>query len=68
MGHPAVFPLGLPEFFIKLFTIEGDNVLDPFGGSGSTGLAGYEQKRNVTLIDNNEKYINVMLDRLKDCH
>ena len=39
MGHPAVFPLGLPEFFIKLFTKDGDNVLDPFGGSGSTGIA-----------------------------
>jgi site-specific DNA-methyltransferase (adenine-specific)/site-specific DNA-methyltransferase (cytosine-N4-specific) len=36
MGHPAVFPVVLPEFFIKLFTQPGDNVLDLFGGSGST--------------------------------
>jgi len=68
MGHPAVFPVGLPEFFIKLFTEENDNVLDPFGGSGSTGLAGYSLNRNVTLIDNNTEYVKVMRERLKDCN
>lgn len=35
-GHSAVFPELLPEFFIKLFTDEGDVVLDPFLGSGTT--------------------------------
>ena len=35
-GHSAVFPEWLPEFFIKLFTNEGDIVLDPFLGSGTT--------------------------------
>lgn len=64
MGHPAVFPQALPEFFIKLFTKENDNVLDPFGGSGSTGLAGASLKRNVVLIDNNNSYIEVMRQRL----
>ena len=34
--HPACFPEGLPEFFIKLFTKPGDWVLDPFAGSGTT--------------------------------
>ena len=34
--HSAVFPEGLPEWFIKLFTKEGDTVLDPFSGSGTT--------------------------------
>lgn len=67
MGHPAVFPVGLPDFFIKLFTEDGDNVLDPFAGSGSTGLAGFELNRNVTLIDNNPDYIEVMKTRLKHC-
>lgn len=65
MGHPAVFPVGLPEFFIKLFTKEGDNVLDPFSGSGSTGIAAYNLGRNCVLIDNEEKYINVIKDRLR---
>lgn len=35
-NHSAVFPEALPEWFIKLFTKEGDTVLDPFMGSGTT--------------------------------
>lgn len=65
MGHPAVYPIALPEFFIKLFTKQGDFVLDPFGGSGSTGIAGLELQRNVVLIDNNIKYIESMRKRLE---
>jgi site-specific DNA-methyltransferase (adenine-specific)/site-specific DNA-methyltransferase (cytosine-N4-specific) len=55
MGHPAVFPAGLPEFFIKLFTKEGDNVLDPFAGSGTTGIATKSLKRNAVLIELEEE-------------
>ena len=36
VGHSAAFPEGIPDFFIKLFTEEGDIVLDPFVGSGTT--------------------------------
>ena len=36
-GHPARFPEGLPEFFIKLLTDENDLVVDIFGGSNTTG-------------------------------
>ena len=35
-GHSAAFPLALPEWFIKLFSKEGDLILDPFMGSGTT--------------------------------
>lgn len=64
MEHPAVYPIGLPEFFIKLFTKEGDNVLDPFAGSGTTGLAALANNRNVVLIDNKQEYIKIMEKRL----
>jgi DNA modification methylase len=64
MGHPSVFPVGLPEFFIKLFTKPHDNVLDPFAGSGSTGVAAELLERNVTLIDNKMEYIKVIEERL----
>lgn len=64
MGHPSVFPVGLPEFFIKLFTKKGDNVLDPFAGSGSTGIAAENLERNVVLIDNKKEYIEVIEQRL----
>ena len=64
MGHPAVFPIGLPEFFIKLFSKEGDNILDPFGGSGTSGLSAIQQNRNAVLIDTKPEYIEVMKNRL----
>jgi site-specific DNA-methyltransferase (adenine-specific) len=64
MGHPAVFPTGLPEFFIKIFTSEDDNILDPFAGSGSTGIAAIQNNRNCVLIDNKEEYIEVIKERL----
>ncbi|OQB44658.1 MAG: Modification methylase PvuII [bacterium ADurb.Bin157] len=64
MGHPAVFPVGLPEFFIKLFTKPDDWVLDPFAGSGSTGIAGELLGRNVVLIDNKLEYVEVIKNRL----
>lgn len=68
MGHPAVFPVGLPSFFIKLFTKVGDNVLDPFAGSGSTGVAAVELKRNVTLIDNKTEYVELIKERVGKHH
>lgn len=66
MGHPAVFPNGLPEFFIKLFTAENDNILDPFAGSGSTGIAAIQNNRNAVLVDNKEEYIQVIRERLSN--
>lgn len=64
-GHPAVFPVELPQFFIKLLSPLGGLVVDPFGGSGSTGIAALIEKRNSLIIDNNENYCNVALERLK---
>ncbi len=69
MGHPAVFPVGLPEFFIKLFSQEGNNILDPFAGSGTTGLAASNLGRNAVLIDNKEEYFETMKRRFeKETH
>jgi site-specific DNA-methyltransferase (adenine-specific) len=64
-GHPAVFPLGLPTFFIKLFTKENGLVVDPFSGSGSTGIAAINLRRNCVLIDNNKEYCQLAYDRIK---
>lgn len=60
MGHPAVYPVGLPEFFIKLFTKENDNILDPFAGSGTTGVAALNLNRNIVMIDNKKEYVDLM--------
>jgi len=64
MGHPSAFPVGIPEHFIKLFTNTGDNVLDPFAGSGSTGVAAEQLNRNVVLIDIKPEYIDTIRKRL----
>jgi DNA modification methylase len=55
-GHPAVFPPALPFFFIKLFCPKSGLVVDPFAGSGSTGIASLQLNRNCILIDNNANY------------
>ena len=65
-GHPAVFPVDLPLFFIKLFCPEGGLVVDPFGGSGSTGLAALSAGRRSVLIDNNEQYCQAAIKRLRE--
>jgi len=65
-GHPAVFPLDLPLFFIKLLCPENGLVIDPFGGSGTTGIAALAVKRNCVLIDNNPQYCEEAVRRLCD--
>jgi len=49
--HSAVFPEALPEWFIRLFTIEGNCVLDPFMGSGTTVRVAQRMKRNSIGIE-----------------
>jgi hypothetical protein len=63
-GHPAVFPVDLPLFFIKLLCPPDGLVVDPFAGSGSTGLAAISQNRRCVLIDNNEVYCKTAQRRL----
>lgn len=66
MGHPAVFPVELPAFFIKLLSRENQLIIDPFCGSGSTGLASLRNNRNCLLIDNNPEYCKIAHERLSN--
>jgi site-specific DNA-methyltransferase (adenine-specific) len=65
-GHPAVFPVDLPLFFIKLLCPENGFVVDPFGGSGTTGIAALSSGRRCVLIDNNEQYCKAAIQRLRE--
>lgn len=55
--HPARMPLDLAKFFIKFLTEPGDTVLDPFGGSNTTGAAAEDLKRYWISIEALECYI-----------
>lgn len=62
--HPAVFPIALPARCIKLFTHEGELVLDPFVGIGTSLVAARDLNRNAVGFDLNKKYIEVARERL----
>lgn len=55
--HPARMPADLAKFFIKFLTVAGDIVLDPFGGSNTTGAAAEELERFWISIEASEDYI-----------
>ena len=63
-GHPAVFPVELPAFFIRLLAPRDGLVIDPFGGSGTTAVAAYREGRGCILIDNNRRYCRQAQARL----
>lgn len=62
--HPATFPLSLSNRVIELFTHEGELVLDPFVGSGTTLLSAKRLKRNAVGFDLLKKYIDLTVSRL----
>lgn len=57
--HEAKFPLELPRRAIKLFSDEGDTILDCFMGSGTTAMAAIIEKRHYIGIDKEEKYVQL---------
>ena len=63
-GHPAAFPLSLPNWFIRLFTDPGDIVLDPFAGSGTTLVAARDLDRDSIGIDMSLNYCDLIRERL----
>lgn len=65
IDHPAVFPLKLAEDQIKTWSNKGDLVLDPFMGSGTTGIASLDLGRDFIGIDIVEKYYNIAKQRLE---
>ena len=62
--HPAVYPISLPAHFIKMLTHEGELILDPFAGIGTTLIAAQDLNRNAVGFDLKEEYINIAKSRL----
>jgi DNA modification methylase len=63
LGHPAAFPVGLPEFFIKAYTDAKDVVFDPFMGSGSTLMAAEKNGRFAFGTEISPIYCDVIVKR-----
>ena len=63
IGHPAMFPIELPEFFIKAFSDESDAILDPFMGGGSTLIASEQTGRTCYGIEMSPTYCDIIIAR-----
>lgn len=59
-NHSAPFPKDLPEWFIRLFTKEGDTVLDPFMGSGTTVIVAHQMNRKAVGIEILPEYVDLV--------
>ena len=65
-SHSAPYPVGLPAFFVKAFSDEGDVVLDPFLGSGTTLIAAARQGRKCYGMEISPAYCDVIRKRWGD--
>jgi DNA modification methylase len=59
-NHPAVFPIEIPRRLVKLFSLHGETVLDPFGGVGTTAKAAIECGRRAVTVDQTEGYLEAV--------
>lgn len=66
VGHPAPYPVELPQRLIELFTYEGDLVLDPFMGSGTTAVAAVQTGRHYIGFDTDADYLAVAEQRVAE--
>ena len=64
--HPTQKPLKLIERLIETSSNPMDKVLDPFGGSGSTLIAAEKLGRQAFIVEQDEKYVNAMIERFKE--
>ena len=63
LGHPAAYPVSLPEFFVRAYSDRGDVVFDPFTGSGSTLIAAAKHGRVFVGAEISPRYCDVIRRR-----
>lgn len=64
IGHAAPFPIELPYRLIQLYSLTGDIILDPFMGSGTTGIAAIKSGRKYVGYENEKKYLKLANNRI----
>ena len=68
LDHPCQMPVEVPARLIELVSNEGDKILDPFMGTGTTGHAAYSKGRNCVGIELSPDYVHMALNRLDRAH
>lgn len=66
IGHPATFPVQLAIDHVKTWTLHGDIVLDPFAGSGTTGVACLREGRSFIGVEQEAGYVEIARKRLAE--
>jgi site-specific DNA-methyltransferase (adenine-specific) len=64
--HPTTKPLGLMEKYVLVLSKKGETILDPFMGSGTTGVAAVQNSRKFIGIENDKKYFSIACRRLEN--
>ena len=64
INHPAPFPIDLPYRLIQLYSFTNDIILDPFMGSGTTGIAALKSERKFVGYDISKEYITIANNRI----
>ena len=64
--HPATFPVDLVDRLLHLYAYPKCHVLDPFGGSGTVGVAAKRLGCNATLLELNKEYCTIAKDRINN--
>ena len=67
-NHPAIFPEQLAHDHIISWSNEGDTVLDPFMGSGTTGKMATQLGREFIGIEMDDEYFNIAQERIEKAH
>jgi site-specific DNA-methyltransferase (adenine-specific) len=64
--HPTMKPIGLFDYQIKNSSKQGDNILDLFGGSGTTIMACEQNNRNAYVMEYDPRYVDVIIKRWEE--
>ncbi len=63
--HPTVKPVELMRYLVRLVTPAGGTILDPFMGTGTTGIAAHLENRNFIGIEKKDQYFKVSERRIR---
>lgn len=65
-NRSAAYPFEIPHRLINMYSVQGDTVLDPFWGTGTTSIASMVSTRNSVAYELDEEFIHVFSDRIED--